>query len=227
MSRDTRRYLVTLTLLAIAAAAVLFIGLNEGIAGRELSNRGYTYIVDVDHWQRTRRERAVQSPYDFSLDTDLNSLPLRLGDWQGRDVPLTNLEALILLEPEQYVQRIYSLPDGRYLWLTLIGSHKSKSFHSPQICYTADGWSTDASSEPIPLKKGEIYALRLVARKRIKEGGQEQHVVLYFYLWPNTTRDNSQGLILFKVTSSLYGSLDETLRMEKDFIREFFTRARA
>ncbi|HEY65727.1 MAG TPA: exosortase-associated EpsI family protein [Caldilineae bacterium] len=228
MSRDTRRYLVTLAILAMAAVAVLLIHRGEIALGRELTRRGYTYIVDVDHWRRTERERAVQSPYDFSLERNLNdSLPLTIGEWQGRDVPLTNLEALILLEPDQYVQRLYTLPNGRYLWLSLIGSRKSKSFHSPQICYTADGWSTDASSEAIPLKEGEIYALRLVATKPLSEGFETRHVVLYFYLWPNTARDNSQGLVLFKTTSPLYGSLEETLEMHKAFIRQFFYRAEA
>ena len=226
MPRDTRRYLVTLFILALAAAGVLLINRGEMVLGRELLSRGYTYIVDIDNWRRTPRERAVQSPYNFSLESDLNELPLAVGEWQGRDVPMTNLEALILLEPEQYVQRLYSRPDGRYVWLSLIGSHKSKSFHSPQICYTADGWSTDASSEPIPLQEGEIYALRLVATKPLTEDRQTHHVVLYFYIWPSTTRDNSQGLVLFKTTSPLYNTVEETLEMQKDFIREFFTAAR-
>ena len=51
------------------------------------------------------------------------------------------------------------------IWLSLIGSHKSKSFHSPQICYDTDGWQTEANSETITLSKGEIY--------RVSAGGQE------------------------------------------------------
>ncbi len=227
MSKDTRRYLVALVMLAIAAVGVLLISLGETAFGRELSGRGYTYIVDIDNWRRTERERAVQSPYNFSLAGDLNALPLTVGQWQGQDVPQTNLEVFILLEPEQYIQRLYTRPDGRYVWLSLIGSHKSKSFHSPQICYDADGWSTIASSEPIPLRKGEIYALRLLATKAIEGANPAEHVVLYFYIWANTLRDNSQGLVLFKVTAPLYGSPEETLELEKAFIREFFTRAQA
>jgi hypothetical protein len=227
MPRDTRRYLVALAVLVIAAVGVLLISLGETALGRELTGRGYAHIVDIDYWRRTGRERAVQSPYNFSLEGDLNALPLTVGQWQGQDVPQTNLEVFILLEPEQYVQRLYTRPDGRYVWLSLIGSHKSKSFHSPQICYDADGWSTDASSEPIPLKKGEIYALRLVATKPVEGAEPARHVALYFYIWANTLRDNGQGLVLFKVTAPLGSSLEETLEMEKAFIREFFTQAQA
>ena len=52
----------------------------------------------------------VTSPYDFSLENDLNTLPLQFDDWSGVDVPQTNLEVFILLEPEQYIQRRYTLP---------------------------------------------------------------------------------------------------------------------
>ncbi len=225
MSRDTRRYLVTLVFFILAAASVLFISLSETALGRERTGRGYTYIVDIDNWRRTNRERAVQSPYNFSLEGDLNDLPLTVGEWEGRDVPQTNIEVFILLEPEQFVQRLYSRPDGRFIWLSLIGSRKSKSFHSPQICYVADGWSTDASSEAIPLDKGEIYALRLVATKPLDDGREIQHVSLYFYIWTTTSRENSQGLILFRTTSPLYDSLEETLALQKEFIRQFFTQA--
>ena len=86
---------------------------------------------------------------------------------RDEDVPQTNLEVFILLEPEQYVQRMYRLPDGRYVWLSLIGSRKSKSFHSPQICYDTDGWQTEASSSAVPLDKGEVYALQLAAKKEL------------------------------------------------------------
>ena len=107
----------------------------------------------------------MTTPFNFSLSGKLSDVPLQLGEWQGEDVPQTNLEVFILLEPEQYVQRMYRLPDGRYVWLSLIGSRKSKSFHSPQICYDTDGWQTEASSVAVPLDKGEVYALQLAAKK--------------------------------------------------------------
>ncbi len=127
-------------------------------------------MADIDKWQRTERERAVTSPYNFSLSGDLNQVPMQIGDWAGTDEPQTNLEVFILLEPEQYMQRIYRLPDGRFVWLSLIGSRKSKSFHSPQICYDTDGWKTEASSVPVPLAQGEMYALQLVAEKAFGAG---------------------------------------------------------
>jgi hypothetical protein len=203
------------------AAAVIMLGARAAPGRAE----GYRFIADVDSWQKTDRERVVTSPYDFSLKNDLNTLPLQFGDWSGEDVPQTNLEVFILLEPEQYVQRRYTLPDGRYLWLSLIGSRKSKSFHSPQICYTTDGWGTDSGSEPLPLDAGSLNALSLSPNKPTESGGLAQHVVMYFYLWPGAGRDAQDGMVLVKLTAPVYGSVDETLDLEKGFFRLLFSSA--
>ncbi len=221
---DSQRPLVVLLallLLALAAVAVFY--------GRQLwqpraeAGASYAFVADIDRWRRTDRERTIAAQYDFSLDGDLASVPLQIGDWQGADIPQTNIEVQILLEPEQYVYRRYSRPDGSYVWLSLIGSRQTKSFHSPQICYTADGWQTEVKSEPIDLSgKGEVYALRVNARKE-----QWEHVVLYFFLYPNSLREANDGAVLFKVTAPLVGSVEDTLALQKAFIREFFGSAQA
>lgn len=186
---------------------------------------GFEFVTDIDNWQRTDRERAIASPYNFNLAGDLNQVPLQLGDWSGTDVPQTNLEVFILLEPEQYVQRIYKQPDGRYVWLSLIGSRKSKSFHSPQICYDADGWQIETSSEQVKLAQGDFYTLRLKGEKMFEQTKAE-HVVLYFYLWPNYARNPQDGMVLLKVTASIYESVEETVALEKAFLAQLFTGAR-
>ena len=186
-----------------------------------VTSNGYEFVADVDNWQRTEHERAVTARFDFNVKSDLKQIPLKLGDWQGEDVPQTNVEVFILLEPEQYLQRIYRLPDGRFVWLSLIGSRKSKSFHSPQICYDTDGWKTEASSEVVPLNQGEVYALRLVAQKAL-DGGSIDHIITYFYLWPSYQRNPQDGMVLVKLTAPLYGSPNESLELEKQFFRELF-----
>ncbi len=224
MSRDQRRYLLVIVVL-LAAIGVTFLISQRNRLGA-VAGTGYEFVADIDNWQRTDRERAVTSPYGLSLSSDLSTqVPLKLGDWVGEDVPQTNMEVFILLEPEQYVQRMYRLPDGRYVWLSLIGSRKSKSFHSPQICYDTDGWQTEASSEKVPLDTGEVYALRLVARKQLAGDASAEHVILYFYLWPSYARNPQDGMVLVKVTAPLYDTVENTLAMEKDFLRQLVTSA--
>jgi hypothetical protein len=226
MSRDQRRYLLIVVVLAIAVVAAGVIMLR-GMQPASSGEAGFEFVADVDNWQRTERERAVSTPFNFNVSADLNQIPLTLGEWQGEDVPQTNIEVFILLEPEQYVQRMYRLPDGRFVWLSLIGSRKSKSFHSPQICYDTAGWKTAASSVPIALGKGEVHALRLDATKELEGGGTAEHIVSYFYLWPSYARDSQGGVVLVKVTAPLYGSVEETVELEKRFFQELFTAAEA
>jgi hypothetical protein len=223
MSRDQARYLVVVALLAVSAALAL--GLTFGIRPSAHADAAYQFVTDIDNWQRTAHERAITSPYDFSLAADLNAIPMHLGDWTGTEVPQTSVEVFILLEPEQFVQRLYQRADGKTLWLSLIGSRKSKSFHSPQICYDTDGWKTEASSEAVPLAQGEVQALRLLASKPY-EGGTATHAILYFYLWPSYARDSRDGTVLVKLTAPLQGSIDETLALEQDFFRLMFASAR-
>ena len=223
MSRDQGRYLLVIVLLAAAVAGAFFLTQRQRLGASRAG--GYEFVADVDNWQRTERERVVASPYNFNLSADLKQIPLTLGAWKGEDVPQSNVEVFILLEPEQYIQRLYQLPDGRYVWLSLIGSRKSKSFHSPQICYDTDGWRTDASSEPVRLGQGEVHALRLLAEKPVS-GGKLDQVVLYFYLWPGTERAPQDGMVLVKVTAPVYDTVENTVALEADFLKQLFTAAR-
>ena len=187
----------------------------------------YTYIADLDFWQRTPRETEVSALARFDLDADLNDVPLQLGNWVGEDVPETNEEVMILLEPEQYIRRLYQDDEGRYIWLSMIGGRNSRPFHAPDICYDADGWQYDLGSRPVELRDGgEVYGLWLEAEKLFP--GRDvptEHIVYYFYLFPDAQRDLADGIVLFKLTSERYGSIDDTLAMQADFVRELFTQA--
>jgi len=122
---------------------LLVIGLGVVYTPRLLTRKNFqpelTYIADLDYWQRTDREQAVEAALPIDMQHGLDAVPLQLGNWRGEDVPETNLEVFILLEPEQFVQRRYQDDAGHIVWLTLIGSRKTRSFHPPDLCYAADG----------------------------------------------------------------------------------------
>ncbi len=187
----------------------------------------FTYVTDLDFWERTPRERTVEAIAHFDLQHDLNNVPLQVGSWTGVDDPETNQEVTILLDPEQYVQRFYADDQGRTLWLTMVGGRSSRPFHAPDICYDADGWQYDLGSHATPLEGGgEIYGLWLDASKKFQDDEPPaQHVVYYFYLFPDDRRDQADGIVLFKLTSGRYGSLEETLQMHESFASAFFSAA--
>ena len=184
----------------------------------------FSYVADLDFWQQTPRAKTVFTNTRFDLATDLRNVPLVVGEWQGEEVPETNKEVMILLDPEQYVQRLYKNNAGQYIWLSMIGGRSSQPFHAPDICYEADGWKFNSDSYPIELGDGQqLYGLWLEAKKQMT--GDEhftEHIVFYFYLFPNAKRDLADGIVLFKLTSSRYNSAEETLAMQADFVRHLF-----
>jgi len=217
MQRHTIRYLLIIGIFLAGIGGILLT--RPDVFSLRPAGRGNTWVVDVDTWRRTPAQRVVISPYDFHVDGNLHTLPMQLGDWQGTDVPQTNIEVFILLEPEEYLQRRYTRPDGSFLWLSLIGSRKVRSFHPTEICYISDGWSTEVTSADVPLRKGSLKALQVRAQKESWE-----HLVLYFYIWPDF-RDLSRGVVMFKVTAPITRSEGETLELERAFIREIFWEA--
>jgi hypothetical protein len=226
-NKSTLATILVLTLLFVGLIAVYTPQLPSWLGGRPslAAADELTYISDLDFWQRTPRERIVVANARFDLDHDLNNVPLNVGQWTGKDAPETNQEVMILLEPEQYVQRLYQDPAGHYIWLTMVGGRNSQPFHAPDICYDADGWQYDLGSHPTPLPDGgEIYGLYLDATKNVEgETAPWQHVVYYFYLFPDEARDQSDGIVLFKLTAPKYGSVEETLALLEDFTRNYFS----
>ncbi len=226
MSGNPLRYLVVIVLLALTGLGAIFLSAQD--QEPERAQAGYTFVTDVDTWRRTNRQRTVTTPYDFRVGPDLDDVPLELGKWRGVDVPETNQEVFIILEPERYVLRRYERyeepeidSEGAsrpHLWLTLIGSHKLKSFHPPQICYRSIGWQTQVGSEAIPIGHSDLYALKAAASSQ--EG---RTITLYFYIWPDASRDTEgQGAVMFRVSAAAQGAEEETLALGREFIQLFF-----
>lgn len=219
----------TAALLLVGGLLAVYIPrLTPILSGQSGSADGeFTYIADLDFWQRTNREVRVTANARFDLDSDLNNVPLQVGDWVGEEVPETNQEVMILLDPEQYVQRLYHNSQGQYIWLSMIGGRSSQPFHAPDICYDADGWTYNLSSSGVSLEGGgEVYGLWMEARKRFPgESVDAEHIVFYFYLFPDEAREINDGIVLFKLTSGRYGTTEETLAIHADFVRQLFRSA--
>lgn len=229
--RDLIRNGAMLTLFGAGALITYRSRLERWIIGGESGGSDLpAYVADIDYWQRTQRERLVTAFGAYDLDHDLaTEVPITLGDWTGTERPQTNVEALILLDPEQYVHRLYQHSDGRFIWLSLIGGRSSKPFHPSDICYDVDGWRTELASRSIPLKMGgDLYGLWLNADKTMPEQeSTTEHRVFYFYLLRRTARDHAQGIVLVKLTSPPYGTEEETLAMHGEFLQHLFRSAEA
>jgi hypothetical protein len=219
MQQIPRRYLSLIAILVLGLATVGFIA-YKGYQQRSLwSDQGYHFLVDIDNWRGTEKARLVSTPYDFTSGR-LSKIPLKVGNWVGKTVPQTNKEVFLLLEPDEFVQRRYCNGDT-CLWLVMIGSHKARSFHPPDICYKAANWGVSVGSGQIRLRSGDLWALKVRATK----AGHEQ-IVLYFFIWPNEDRTGSPTTLFDVTVNAKPGEEAKAIETAKSFIREFFVASR-
>ena len=73
-------------------------------------------------------------------------IPLRAGDWHGRDLGALDAMTLDMLAPDAYLNREYASADGSLAHLAVIFGHLKETFHSPGFCLLGGGWNIVAKS---------------------------------------------------------------------------------
>ncbi len=108
----------------------------------------------------------------------LNTLPIRIGDWKGENIPIeSTVEAV--LQADHHVQRMYRHPSGEIIW-SYIGyygtSRGGKPEHGPRGCYTGAGWGiADSRTVPVDPTRG-----LQVNEYHVKRDGEDR-LVHYWY----------------------------------------------
>lgn len=183
------------------------------------------YFTDTEGWYRiTSKERAVLSPHPLRLDDLPAGLPMKLGPWQGKELPLGPEIDEWFDNPEVALQREYRNPDGDIVWLSIFGSRGPKSFrlfeHTPATCYPLSGWTmTEEDLDQIQIGDGKIYAQRGFA-----VNSPHELIVLYFYLWDSPVRDPSEGVLSVRVSAPILANETQTLHLlKRDFLPYLFT----
>ncbi len=108
------------------------------------------------------------------------SIPLELGRWQGKDVPLEKL-VYEILETRSIINRVYHTETGQEVFLSIVYYPDTKvDFHAPEGCLGGQGIELEKSSATITLinnsKTVEINLNKLVWQK-----GNRENLVYYFY----------------------------------------------
>lgn len=186
---------------------------------------GNVYFTDTDGWYRvTDRERAVLSPYALRVDALPASLPMELGPWQGKSLPLGPEINAWFDDPEVALQREYRDADGDIIWLSVFGSRGPKSFrlfeHTPATCYPLSGWTMlQEDLDTVPIGDGKIHA-----RRGFAANSPHELIVLYFYLWDSPSRDPTDGVLSIRVSAPILRGERETLSLIKEeFLPHLFT----
>jgi hypothetical protein len=178
------------------------------------------FLIDTEGWMRSPDEHIVETTHDLSNGPNLETIPLSLGSWTGRDADVTNAETLPTLGADNFVFRQYQRGNDA-VWLTSIGSTKGQSFHAPTVCYVAANWNVeDLPSQPIAVGNGQVAAHAI--RATLDSG--EEFIDMHWYLWTDVRREWRLGATLMRVTIPVTTTEQQALQVGSDFASNFFSR---
>jgi EpsI family protein len=108
---------------------------------------------------------------------DARAFPMAVGEWQGRELPITEKEYDIL-ETRNLISREYTNPSGDKLYLFIIYSETNRSvFHPPEVCMIGGGLAiTDKVIDNFDVGNKVFTTNKLFAEK-----GQYKEIILNCY----------------------------------------------
>lgn len=108
---------------------------------------------------------------------DVHTFPMTVGEWKGKDLPITEQEYDIL-ETRNLISREYTDSSGDKLYLFIIYSETNRSvFHPPEVCMMGSGMCiTDKQIENFDVGNKVFTTNKLFAEK-----GQHKEIILNCY----------------------------------------------
>lgn len=177
---------------------------GEGSAGAEMARAPlYLYHVDLATWYAASADEVVvSSPHDLGMMALNETLPMRLGRWQGSDLPPSQDVIDFYRDPPLVLRRQYDDEAGRRIWMTAIGASGAKSYrifeHTPDICYGGPEWTTLADRvERLSLKEGGTLPIRY----GLYERSAAPILVYYWFQRPGPATDAAEGTISWRLAT--------------------------
>ena len=115
---------------------------------------------------------------DAAIKT-INNIPLDLGKWHGKDMPLDS-RVYDILETRSIVNRNYTSA-GHSVFLSLVYYPETKvDFHAPEACLAGQGIQVDKSSRSIYVNyRGD--RIRVNVNQLVRSHGGSNELIFYFY----------------------------------------------
>lgn len=109
----------------------------------------------------------------------LEGIPLRMGEWVGRDVPLDE-QVYKILETRSIIHRVYNAP-GKEVFLSIVYYPETKvDFHAPEGCLGGRGIEIQKSSRQVKVtSEGKDMEVKL--NQLVRDHGSDKSLVYYFY----------------------------------------------
>jgi hypothetical protein len=120
------------------------------------------------------------------LKQPLSSIPLRIGNWIGRDEPM-DPEVLEQTQTTDFLNRVYENPKrpGRALKLWINYSSTGLNLrHSPAVCLPSSGWTkVEAETKEMDIPRAEARPAVRVTRLGYAKGDLVQGVGFWYYIF--------------------------------------------
>ena len=173
------------------------------------SSRIYKFTSDTSYYFSTSHEGKFIAHTDYLYKPNLENIPLNLGGWEGEDLETDDTNILY--------QRYYWHEEmAAEIFLVAVHGTNESQFHTPEVCYIGDGWKIEERQIKTLRLRDEAFQVRYaIATKE-----DSKHLVLYWYLWPNSRRIITDGMAMFRLSVSIYSSPEEAEQAALDFIQE-------
>jgi EpsI family protein len=137
-----------------------------------------------------------------------DAFPRVIGHWTGRDAPAFSEEILDFLGADDYVNRIYSSPQGPVaLYIGYYGSQREgDTIHSPLNCLPGAGWqpvSKQYIDVTVPASGARSADAGIRVNQVVVQKGLDRQTVLYWYQSHSRVVANEYWSKLFMVYDAL------------------------
>ena len=111
----------------------------------------------------------------------LQEIPMTVGYWQGRDLPL-DTKVYEILETQNIIHRQYTSPNGGAILLSIVYYQDTKvDFHAPEACLGGRGERTKKSKKDIVFSDG-AEERRIELAELVSKGPGGVLLSYYFYM---------------------------------------------
>ena len=129
---------------------------------------------------------AGAQQYFDQVAAQIDSLPYKVGDWLGVNLPYTDV-VVQMLRPNKMLQRTYQDQDtGQKASLSIVHCTDMRDMagHYPPVCYPAHGWDFESSKPMTVTIGGRAGEARVYQFSRMNQGMREAIRIVSFFVLP-------------------------------------------
>jgi len=169
----------------------------------------FKFTSDTSYYFFTSHEGKFVAHTDYLHKPNLENLPYNIGNWEGRSIDTDDKNIL-------YLRYYWNEKMEGDIYLVAVHGTNESQFHTAEVCYIGDGWKIkERRFKSIDLKD-ETFQVRYA----IAEKDGLQHLVLYWYLWPDSRRNITDGMTMFRLSVNIYSSIEKAEKAGIDFIQQ-------